>query len=267
MDDIAQGKGKGPTPFMKGGRKAARADAVWNSNRADGEPDPPAKADPRPRAPRPTAARAAMPKFIEPQLTRLVDRPPAGAGWAHEIKFDGYRLQLRVEGGKAALRTRKGLDWTDRFPEIAKDGARLAEGIYDGEAVALDAEGKPDFAGLQAALSSGKTEGLVFYLFDALFAQGEDLRELPLRERKARLKAILDAAPASPRLRYVDHFESAGDAVLKSPAAWTWRASSPSAWTRPTARAGAIPGPRPSAAAARRWWSPAGPPPETRSAP
>jgi bifunctional non-homologous end joining protein LigD len=82
--------------------------------------------------------------------------------------------------------------------------------------VALDKEGKPDFAGLQAALSSGKTGGLVFYLFDALFAEGEDLRTLPLGDRKARLQAIVDTAPASPRLRYVEHFQSAGDAVLKS---------------------------------------------------
>ncbi len=133
----------------------------------------------------------------------------------HEIKFDGYRLQLRVEGGRATLRTRKGLDWTHRFPEIAADGARLPDCLIDGEAVALDADGAPDFAGLQAALSSSRTADLVFFAFDLLFAAGEDLRELPLLERKARLRSLLEA-DHSPRLRYVEHFETGGDAVLSS---------------------------------------------------
>ena len=213
MAAIAEGRGKGPKPFMTGKGKAAAADAVWQSNRADASDPVGAKA--APPAPHGKTARE-LPKFVAPQLTKLVDRPPPGPDWAHEIKFDGYRLQLRVQKGKGELRTRKGLDWTSRFPEIAIDGGRLPDGLYDGEAVALDKDGKPDFAGLQAALSSGKTGGLVFYVFDALYAEGEDLRDLPLADRKARLKAQLEAAPASPRLRYVEHFTSAGDAVLKS---------------------------------------------------
>ena len=83
-----------------------------------------------------------MPDFVEPELCKLVDRPPSGPGWGHEIKFDGYRMQLRVEGGKAALRTRKGLDWTARFPEIAADAEALPDGLLDGEIVALDAQGR-----------------------------------------------------------------------------------------------------------------------------
>ncbi len=80
-----------------------------------------------------------MPKFVEPQLAKLVEQPPGGAGWAHEVKFDGYRLQLRVEDGKATLRTRKGLDWTEKFAAIAAGGAkRLPDCMIDGEAVALD---------------------------------------------------------------------------------------------------------------------------------
>ncbi len=205
MNAIAQGKGPGPTPFMADGGKAAAPDAVWRSNRAEAA------------APLVHGVKAKdLPRFVEPELSKLVERPPPGSGWAHEIKFDGYRLQLRVDGGVAGLRTRKGLDWSERFPEIAKDGARLPNGIYDGEAVALDEESRPDFAALQAALSSGRTGDLVFFMFDALFAEGEDMRELPLRSRKARLRAALDSGLASPRLRYVDHFESAGEAVLKS---------------------------------------------------
>ena len=210
MDKIAEGRGKGPKPFMTGPGTAAPADAVWQSNRAESPAPPPAAPARRGK----TAS--ALPTFVAPQLCKLVDRPGPGDVWAHEIKFDGYRLQLRVQKGKGELRTRKGLDWTHKFPEIGKDGGRLPDGIYDGEAVALDQEGKPDFAGLQAALSRGKTGELVFYVFDALYAEGEDLRELPLGDRKARLKGILEAAPASPRLRYVEHFQSAGDAVLKS---------------------------------------------------
>ena len=215
MEKIAEGKGKGPKPFMTGKGKAAAADAIWQSNRADASDPVGAKAA-APAPARHGKKASELPKFVPPQLTKLVDRPPPGADWAHEIKFDGYRLQLRVQKGKGELRTRKGLDWTAKFPEIAKDGGGLPDGLYDGEAVALDKDAKPDFAGLQAALSSGKTGGLVFYVFDALYADGEDLRELPLADRKARLKEVLEAAPPSPRLRYVDHFQAAGDAVLKS---------------------------------------------------
>ena len=157
---------------------------------------------------------SAIPDFIEPQLTRIVDRPPGGEGWVHEIKFDGYRMQLRVAGGKATLKTRKAIDWSRRFPEIVADGARLADCMIDGEAVALDAHGAPDFAALQAALSSGKTGDLVFFVFDLLFDGTEDLRALPLSERKIRLRALVEGAGG--RIRYVDHFETGGDAVLNS---------------------------------------------------
>ena len=113
---------------------------------------------------------------------------PSQAGWAHEVKFDGYRLQLRVEDGEATLRTRKGLDWTEKFQAIAKQAAKLPDCMIDGEAVALDAHGVPDFSALQAALSEGQSDKLVFFAFDLLFADGEDLRALPLRDRKARLQ-------------------------------------------------------------------------------
>ena len=110
-----------------------------------------------------------MPNFVEPQLCTPVERPPTGGGWAHEIKFDGYRIQMRVEDGAAVLRTRKGLDWTAKFAAIAEAGDRLPDCILDGEIVALDNEGAPDFAALQAALSDGKTEDLIFFAFDLLF--------------------------------------------------------------------------------------------------
>ncbi len=218
MEQIAAGKGKAPKPFITKVKRPAGA--VWNSKGASPEASGEAAAEKEAKSfaplPHGKAARR-MPNFVEPQLTRLVDRPPAGPDWAHEIKFDGYRMQARVEGGKAELRSRKGLDWTHRFPEIVRDCGRLADCMLDGEIVALDAHGRPDFAGLQAALSSGRTEGLVFFLFDALFAQGEDLRALHLEARKARLRALMAAkGAASERLRFVEHFGKAGQAVLES---------------------------------------------------
>ena len=131
---------------------------------------------------------AAMPDFVAPELCTLVDRPPSADGWCHEIKFDGYRVQLRVEGGEAALRTRKGLDWTDKFKAIAKEGGVLPDALIDGEIVALDDNGAPNFSTLQAAISDGKTGNLIFFAFDLLFAAGEDLRRLPLGERKAAIE-------------------------------------------------------------------------------
>ncbi|HTK33786.1 MAG TPA: DNA ligase D [Caulobacteraceae bacterium] len=224
LEEIAAGEGKGPTPFFtaKPKTKAARSSParVWNSNRGDPEASAEAVASKDRQPPPANAAKgkraAALPDFIPPQLTQAVDRPPSGDAWAHEIKFDGYRMQLRVEDGRTTLKTRKGLDWTHRFKEIAADAAGLGDAIVDGEIVALDDHGAPDFPALQAALSSGRTGGLVFYVFDLLFQGREDLRPLPLRDRKARLQALTSSAGDGGRIRFVDHFETGGEAVLKS---------------------------------------------------
>jgi bifunctional non-homologous end joining protein LigD len=215
MEQIAAGEGKGPRPFMSGSRRRASPKAVWRSKEA--EPPPPPAA-PLKAAPSATLKKAALPGFVPPQLAKSVDRPPRSGGWGHEIKFDGYRLQLRVEGGDASLKTRAGLDWTGRFKEIARDAQVLPDCLIDGEACALDRQGAPDFAALQAALSSGKTRDLVFFAFDLLFADGQDLRAAPLRERKDRLKALLAGAGRrlGDRIRYVDHFETDGEAVWRS---------------------------------------------------
>jgi bifunctional non-homologous end joining protein LigD len=201
MAQIAAGKAARLEPFMKARPRARRKTESRARARGAGA--------------RRTAG-AAPPKFVAPQLARLVSYAPADAGWAHEIKFDGYRMQMRVAGGEARLRTRKGLDWTDRFPEVARDGARLPGCLLDGEIVALDAAGVPSFASLQEALVDGDTARLVFFVFDLLFADGADLRELPLSQRKARLAAMLEARDLHARLRYVEHFETAADALLHS---------------------------------------------------
>jgi bifunctional non-homologous end joining protein LigD len=214
LEEIAAGKGAGPTRFMTG-RGRATGKGVWQSKPRDEKSAPaaPLKAPPPPKL-----RAAALPGFVDPQLATPVDRPPPGAGWGHEVKFDGYRLQLRVENGQARLKTRKGLDWTEKFRAIALDGAALPEGLYDGEACALDAKnGSPDFPALQAALSEARTDNLIFFAFDALFIGGEDLRDLPLSARKDRLRGAVHAAGKRlKRVRFVEHFEAAGDAVLQS---------------------------------------------------
>ncbi|HXA38238.1 MAG TPA: DNA ligase D [Phenylobacterium sp.] len=217
MDQIAAGKGKGPTRFMTGKARAA-AKRVWRSKGGQAETAAQLRAAAPPKLRAPPALKAAgLPGFVAPQLAKSVDRPPHGEGWGHEIKFDGYRLQLRVEGGRATLKTRAGLDWTGKFKAIAADAEGLPPCLIDGEACALDDHGAPDFAALQAALSDGRTDDLIFFAFDLLFADGADLRNLPLGERKSRLKALLEARPkTAKRIRYVDHFEIAGDAVLQS---------------------------------------------------
>jgi bifunctional non-homologous end joining protein LigD len=161
---------------------------------------------------------AAMPDFVAPQLCVSVDRPPSAAGWCHEIKFDGYRVQIRVEDGDAVLKTRKGLDWTDKFPAIAKQAGALPDCLIDGEIVALDDKGNPNFSTLQAAIADGKTGELSFFAFDLLFADGMDLRPLPLSERKQQLKRLLEARSKGKAgsIRYVDHFEDDGETVLQS---------------------------------------------------
>ena len=223
MEQIAAGKGKAPKPFMLAKAGRGKADAVWNSNRGDAakaRAENKKTASARPATPAKAARSkkvAAMPAFVAPQLCTLVDRPPGAEGWCHEIKFDGYRVQLRVEDGEGALKTRKGLDWTDKFKAIAKAGGALPDALIDGEIVALDHNGAPDFSTLQAAISDGKTDNLIYFAFDLLFAGGEDLRPLPLGERKERLKKMLEARKGKPRLvRYVEHFESGGDAILRS---------------------------------------------------
>ena len=224
MEQIAEGKGRAPKPFMLAKGAKAKADAVWQSNRTEEAETRTIKPAPRAalkkgKAMTATTAKkvAEMPDFVAPQLCTPVERPPPGEGWCHEIKFDGYRVQLRVEDGEATLKTRKGLDWTEKFGSIAKEGSGLPDVLIDGEIVALDHNGAPSFSALQAALSDGNTNDLIFFAFDLLFAEGLDLGRLPLGERKSRLKELLSGRKKrSSQIRYVEHFVSGGDAVLQS---------------------------------------------------
>ncbi|MCR4522962.1 DNA ligase D [Bosea sp. 47.2.35] len=212
MAAIAAGEGRSPKPFLLA-KDVLAPDAEWDSSEGLAARRRKSPATERPvRKTKP----GKIPAFIEPQLCRSVDRPANGSGWVHEIKFDGYRVQLRVEAGKITLKTRKGLDWTSKFTAIQKAAASLPDLIIDGEIVALDENGSPDFAALQAAISEGKTDDLVFFAFDMLFDRDRDLREETLLTRKEQLKACLDDNGDGVILRYVEHFETGGDAILQS---------------------------------------------------
>ncbi|MFC6490076.1 DNA ligase D [Nitratireductor sp. GCM10026969] len=162
------------------------------------------------------AKKAGYPGFIAPALATLKPAPPTSGKWLHEIKFDGYRLQAHIGRRAAQLYTRSGLDWTEKFGEVltaALSALPAREAIIDGELVVEGAGGASDFSALQADLSAGRTDRMVFYAFDLLYLDGHDLRPAPLVERKAALKALMRDAP--PVLRYSDHFEEDGAVVLQ----------------------------------------------------
>lgn len=162
-----------------------------------------------------TARPADLPDFIEPQLATLSARPPTDDTYLHEIKFDGYRLLARIDGGKVTLLTRRGLDWTDRFGSAVAEALRALPHqplMIDGELVVEKEAGISDFSALQSDLSEGRKDRFRFYAFDLLFAKGRDLGRVPLVRRKALLAALIpDQGPA---LRFSAHFDEPGDAVL-----------------------------------------------------
>ncbi|WP_333826747.1 DNA ligase D [Pararhodobacter sp.] len=162
------------------------------------------------------ARKAALPQFIEPQLATLRRHAPTGDDWLHEIKFDGYRLQARIDTGKVTLLTRSGLDWTARFGSaVAQALAALPvdQAILDGEIVVEGAGGASDFAALQADLSGGRDDRFRYVAFDLLYRDGRDLRGVALLERKQALQALL--SETTDPLRYSEHFEDEGEMVLR----------------------------------------------------
>ena len=152
-----------------------------------------------------------LPRNISPQLPTLVDAAPSGDEWSHEIKFDGYRMLCHLDGAEARFETRRHQDWTAKLPELAKAAARLKlrQTIVDGEVVAFDEHGISQFQILQNAFRERQNQKLVYTVFDLLFLDGEDLRDLPLEERKARLKDLGLPADRGP-IRYTDHMVGHG---------------------------------------------------------
>jgi DNA ligase D-like protein (predicted ligase) len=148
---------------------------------------------------------APLTEWIRPQLTQLVDAASDGPGWLHEIKFDGYRMQARLDRGAVRLLTRTGLDWTHKYPAIADAVASIGatQAYLDGELCGVRPDGVTSFSMIQLASDSGNAAALVFFLFDLLHLDGEDLCPLPPFERKERLAALL--AEASSPLHTSDH--------------------------------------------------------------
>jgi bifunctional non-homologous end joining protein LigD len=187
-------------------RIAADRDAVWSSSRAD-PPDTP-KSEPVRRGKAP----GSPPRFVPPQLATLVDHPPAGDQWLHEIKYDGYRIACRIAGGKATMLTRGGLDWTPKFAALAERAAGLPvdTALIDGEVVVLNETGVSSFSALQQALSEGDDNALTYFAFDLLDLDGKELTARPLEERKAALRALFADVPPDGRLRYSEHYAGRG---------------------------------------------------------
>ncbi|MDB5942813.1 MAG: ATP-dependent ligase LigD phosphoesterase module / ATP-dependent ligase LigD polymerase [Ramlibacter sp.] len=163
------------------------------------------------------AVRAPLPAKLEPQLATLTSTPPAGAGWLVEPKFDGYRLLARIERGKARLVTRNGHDWTDRMPTLAREVEALgiASAWLDGEIVVMDAQGVPDFNALQNAVDGANDEAIRYFVFDAPFLGGKDLRQVPLASRRAVLKQQFDGKPEG-RVHYSQEFAIAPGQMLEA---------------------------------------------------
>lgn len=166
------------------------------------------------------AVAAPLPKGIEPELPSLAEAPPSGQDWAHEIKFDGYRILASVEQGKVTLSTRRGNDWTDRMPALAEALRTIPvkTALLDGELVSLDERGVSDFQSLQDALGGGSARKprLVYFAFDLLHLNGIDLRGVGLAQRKELLAELLARVPPpfASMIRRSDHVIGQGPAFF-----------------------------------------------------
>ncbi len=159
---------------------------------------------------------AALPAFVAPCLATLGDKAPDGGNWVHEIKFDGYRIQARLERGKVKLLTRKGLDWTRKFPTIAAAVAKLPANdvLIDGELVAEGPDGLSSFSLLQQDLKASRHDRMAFYAFDLLHLDGADLRQLPLVDRKDALTALLNDRNGRDVIRLSESLTEPGSVLL-----------------------------------------------------
>lgn len=206
-----------PAPKAKAAAKTKGKPAATEAKEkpAAGKAAKPAKAAKTGGKPGKTAA---LPTFHQPCLATLVEQPPSGEDWLHEVKFDGYRVQALVSQGKVALMTRSGLDWTERFAgPVTEALAKLPcdDAAIDGEIIVPDDNGAASFSALQLALSEGRTGALILYGFDILSLDGEDLTGEPLLARKERLEHLLEGADEHGPLRFSEHFVEPGKTMLR----------------------------------------------------
>lgn len=208
------------------------SDRVWHSNRAaDDQPEARGKAGSKKGTLKKVSSSSALrsapqekfPGFISPQLAKQATAPPSGHEWVHELKLDGYRIQVHVQTGKSpedkrvALLTRKGLDWTHRMRDLARAAKQLpaTSVILDGEAVVLDEKGASSFAALQAAFQEDTKAFITYFAFDLLHLDGHNLRQLPLLERKELLARLLSGLDEDSPIHLSEHFAADGKIVFK----------------------------------------------------
>lgn len=203
MEEIASGRREGKAHVWESAKSAAanvKAGAI-------------AEEETEKRSDRKRSGKA--PPFVKPQLATLTADAPAGEDWLNEAKFDGYRLMVSIGKGGITCFTRTGLDWTEKFPDIAHGFADLDcdTALIDGEAVAASEKGSK-FSALQKAIKTGGETR--FYAFDLLHLDGKDLRKQPLAERKEALKALLDTLGPSPAVQYSEHVRGNGEKVFQA---------------------------------------------------
>lgn len=219
---LSAASGRSMEQIEKGSRK------VWHSNRATGgrtltkthrAAATPKKNIPRARTkkddPDFAAGFSALPAFVPPCLASLSDSPPDQGNWVHELKFDGYRIQARLDHGKATLLTRKGLDWTKKFSTLAKAIAKLPAktALIDGELVVEGDDGISSFSLLQQDLKNDRHDRMKFYAFDLLHLDGTNLADLPLTRRKVSLARLLHRQPDP--LRFSESLTEPGTTLLR----------------------------------------------------
>lgn len=155
------------------------------------------------------------PSFIEPMLPTLVDEPPEGDDWIHEIKHDGYRTELVIDAGKVQAFTRRGADWTAKYSQVVADAGALPakSAIIDGEMTLLNAEGRSDYHGFRRAIKASPGR-LVFVAFDLLMLDGKDIRAETTLERRERLQILLNDAPAS--IQFSEAIQGGGKAFYNA---------------------------------------------------
>ncbi|HKA76496.1 MAG TPA: DNA ligase D [Pseudolabrys sp.] len=187
-------------------RKRAPAAAIKPPRKTEGAEDDVLAAAPH----------GALPAFVAPCLASLGDKAPDSDDWLHEIKFDGYRIQARLDRGRVKLLTRKGLDWTRKFPTVADAIAKLPakSALIDGEVVTEGSDGVSSFSLLQQELKASRHDRMVFYPFDLLHLDGADLTPLPLVSRKSALAKLLKRQPARDRLRFSESLTEPGTKLL-----------------------------------------------------
>jgi len=163
------------------------------------------------------AIKAKLPATLGPQLASLASAPPRGGDWIVEMKLDGYRILARVEDGVARLLTRRGHDWTDKMKSLAVaiQNLGIRNGWFDGEIVVMNSRGLPDFNALQNSIGNRRNESIVYFMFDAPFYGGLDLRKVPLWSRRAVLKEMLEEQDDH-RVRFAQSFDAEPAQVLEA---------------------------------------------------